>query len=109
MINFFYRNKKRLIIIGLFLAIYFGAVMIDTIAKKVLLKNTHLNKGVTKITLRHFVQPTENIFLHPSELTQFLDKIVEGKEGLLAWKPFYLILMLFYISLAVTLFLVIFK
>ena len=104
MTNFYKKNKKRLIIIAALLVLYFGVIAIDVIAKKVLFDNIAQDKGPTRITLRHFVQPKENIFLHPDQFKQFLDKIVQGKEGVLAWQPFYVILIVLYVGLAVAIF-----
>lgn len=104
MIDFLKNNKRRFIMIGVLITIYFGVIAIDLIAKKVLFENIAHDKGATKITLRHFVQPKENIFLHPGQFIQFLDKVVQNKEGILAWQPFYVILLFLYIGLALAIF-----
>tara|TARA_B100000315_G_C14592351_1_gene596618 strand:- start:6314 stop:6643 length:330 start_codon:yes stop_codon:yes gene_type:complete len=104
MTDFLKNNKRRFIMIGVLITIYLGVIVIDLIAKKVLFENIAHDKGATKITLRHFVQPKENIFLHPEQFKQFLDRIVKGKDGILSWQPFYVILLFLYIGLALALF-----
>jgi len=100
---FFERNKRRIFIIGFFFFIYSSVLGFD-IFLKTYLQGAHPTGDVAEVTLGHFSQPMENIILHPKDLGRFLEKVVKGKEGVLAWKPFYLIGMALYCGAAIFIF-----
>ena len=58
-----------------------------------------LNKGATKITRSHFKQPEESI-LNKRGFNVFSKNVTRHKEGILAWKPFYVMLLGVYFALA---------
>ncbi len=96
-------RQNRLFIIILLVLIYFGVWILDFFLKDYIL-DEYSRGGSSKITMEHFVFPKENVILQPHQLTKFLNNVVNGKEGILSWKSFYVILLMLYIVIAFSIF-----
>lgn len=69
---------------------------LDTVLAKFVLPNMNIESGVTRVTLKHFSHYPGNVF-YPQHLNKFINNIVHGKEGISSYRPFYIIIFLFYV------------
>ena len=90
----------KLIMAVLFFAVIYGGVKcIDLAVYHFGAQSNALSRGATKITESHFRQPEQCIF-EKDNFSLFLNNITRHKDGVLAWKPFYVILLASYLVLA---------
>jgi hypothetical protein len=80
-------------------ATFYGVTMVDLIIDHFVMHQSILDKGATKMTKSHFRQPEKSIFDNDN-FSLFLDNVARHKKGVLALKPFYLILLGLYLVLA---------
>jgi hypothetical protein len=80
-------------------SIYYGVKIVDLAIEQFLVHQSILSKGATKITKSHFRQPEESVF-NKGNFNLFLEKVTEHKEGILAWKPLYVVLLGLYLVIA---------
>lgn len=95
------------IVILALIATYFFVKVLDFSIDKYLLPRFNTESGDTKITKRHFVQPDENVF-QPKYFKMFLENVTKNKSGILASKLFYVVLIVLYLGLSITVFLMLF-
>jgi len=100
-IHFLKQNKWSTLLAMIFLlgSIYYGVKIVDFVIDHFAMHQSILNKGATKITKSHFRQPEQSIFSKDS-FSLFLENVTKYKGGILAWKPFYVILLGLYLGLA---------
>lgn len=97
-------TQRRIIIVAVLLAIYWGVQLGDWLLERYVFSSPRFTAGASRITLRHFEQPDE----HPFSLSYwriFLDRVTRNKPGILAYKAFYVILLAAYAASAIWLFL----
>ena len=90
---------KLIMVVLFFAAIYGGVKCIDLAIYHLAKQSNALSKGATRITESHFKQPEQCVF-EKDNLSIFLTNVTEHKKGILAWKPFYVILLGLYVALA---------
>jgi hypothetical protein len=90
---------RLMMVVLFFIAVYSGVKCIDLAIYHFAMQSDALSKGATKITESHFKQPEECV-LHNGNFHLFLETITRHKEGILASKPFYVILLGLYLALA---------
>ena len=90
---------KLIVVVLFFAAIYSGVRCIDLAIDYFAKQSNALSKGATKITESHFRQPEQCLF-EGANFSLFLNNITRYKNGVLAWKPFYVILLTSYLVLA---------
>ena len=73
--------------------------MLDLVIDEFIMHEGILSKGATKITISHFRQPEKNTF-KKHNFGLFLKEVTRHKGGILALKPFYVILLGLYFVLA---------
>ncbi len=97
-------NTKRWGLLALLVGVYFLASALTWISERFVLPAIPTQEGPTKITLRHFRQPKE-WGISPRHLPVFLDRVTQGKPGILASKWLYGGLLGAYLLLVVLVFL----
>ena len=97
-------NTKRWSLLALLLGVYVLANGLTWMSERFLLSKIPTQAGPTKITQHHFRQPKE-WGISPRSLPLFLDRVTQGKPGILASKWLYGGLLGAYLLLAMLVFL----
>lgn len=97
-------NTKRWGLLAFLVGVYFLASALTWISGRFVLPAIPTQEGPTKITLHHFRQPKE-WGISPRHLPVFLDRVTQGKPGILASKWLYGGLLGTYLLLVVLVFL----
>lgn len=97
-------KKNRIIVLCFLFATYFFATAVDFSIKRTFFENNALERKSSILTMEHFSQPGGNIFIHSSQLKEFLKNVVSEKEGLLSYKLFYIGLLILYLLAALSVF-----
>ncbi len=81
-------NRRRWSFLAFLLGVYFLANGLTWVSERFILSAIPTQEGPTQITLHHFRQP-EEWGISPRHLPVFLDRITQGRFGLLASKWLY--------------------
>ena len=86
-------------IIILLCLIYYGVKTADMVIDRFMIQRGLMEEGATKITKKHFRQPEKSVF-NVKDFTVFLDNVTKHKDGILASKALYAVILFAYFVLA---------
>lgn len=100
MISFSYKIPwvRMLGLVVLLCLIYYGVKTADMVTDRLMMSHGLMEEGATKITKKHFTQPETRVF-NSENFSIFLDNVTKHKEGILAWKSFYVVILFIYLVL----------